>query len=550
MIKPALFLSVLIILLPAAFAETRIFSGTVITDTDKVLSEGTFRFTYEETSDKVFVQTPSGSMIVENGGCKPNSIFKVCINRANFSYRNITTYASYYELDTAIYKLTGSLSTSSKVTSTTLLPHESAEFTIVITNPTEFDITGIVYRQNLTPFSIQEVKGCSLDENQISWQGSLKSKYDNTCTAAVTAEKEGTFTLTGSLSYFNSYETEKKTTDPVAVTVLPKQLKITKLNDKNVEVRQPFYINTSLQNINKDERIEGHVTIELPSNIILLNKLPEFARESNTLRLDSILEPGSTSGYSLYLEANSESAAPVKEKFEYTIKNVRDVIENETFVNPAEPKLILNFSSEYAELTPGQEFIVIAKLRNPSRIHGLKDIKAKLTWGNEEIVQKLDRLMPNESSSIISNTLIAPKDEELEVNNKTIMLNLNVEYNFYESVRHLNRSLQLKIKPANATFASAAAKENVQSPLETKTKETPASQSQPINKTKETAAIEEKPKPKFASKGILNILLFVTLAFIAFLAVFFIVNRIRKRKKENNSEEKASSEAPEAATKK
>src|SRR3989344_4064289 len=119
--KLMIFLSALILFLPLTFAETKIFSGNVVTDTDKVIDGGTFRFTYDERSNKVFVQTPAGGLIVDNGACKPNDVFRVCINSANFSYKNITTYVYYYEVDTTIYKLTGSLSANSKSVLTTLL---------------------------------------------------------------------------------------------------------------------------------------------------------------------------------------------------------------------------------------------------------------------------------------------------------------------------------------------------------------------------------------------------------------------------------------------
>ena len=91
-----IFFSLLMLLLPLAAAETKIFSGKVVTDTDKVIDGSTFKFTYDENSKKAFVQTPAGGLIVENGACKPNNIFRVCMNSANFSHKNITTYIYYY----------------------------------------------------------------------------------------------------------------------------------------------------------------------------------------------------------------------------------------------------------------------------------------------------------------------------------------------------------------------------------------------------------------------------------------------------------------------
>ena len=328
-----IFFSLLMLLSPLVFAETEIYSGKIITDTDKVIDGGTFRFTYDESSEKAFVQTPAGGLIVENGACKPNNIFRVCINSANFSYKNVTTYVYYYELDATIYKLTGSLSTSSKSMLSTLLQGESTELTITITNPTDFEITSISLDYDLAPFFVKESKGCELNNKQVLWKGSLQSKYDKTCTATILAEKEGKYTLSGNLSYFNGFDTEKKATDNLEITVLPKQLKISQFIDNNTEAGKPFYFNISLQNIHSSEDIDALSIITLPSHASLIKDKPEFEKSARVLKDSLTLKPGASLNYSLYMEKLSEGTEPVNLRFEYTIKGINDVIENSTFID-------------------------------------------------------------------------------------------------------------------------------------------------------------------------------------------------------------------------
>ena len=544
----AIIFSFLILLLPISIAETQVFSGKVITGTDKIIDNKIFRFTYDDISNKTFIYNPMQNLIVEKGKCNSNNIYKICINDASYYDKNITTYVFYYQLDVTVYKLTGSLSTASKAASSILLPRESTDFTITITNPTDFDINNIKYMQDLSPFSILEVKGCARDGSQLSWQGSLNSKYSQTCTAKIAAEKGGSYSLAGSLNYFNSYEFENKSTDVVAITVLPKQLKLTKIADQNVEVRQPFYINVTLQNINNNERIELHETVELPENMALLKDVEGFFKESNALKLNSMLNPSSTISYSLYLKSSSESTAPLKDEIDYVIKGISDTIRNDTFVNPKEPKPIINLSSESYTLTPGQKFIVGAKLTNPSRIHQLTDIKAKLNVPyNDQVEQTLDKLLPGDFYSIISNTFIIPENSVIGDGNKTVMLNLTVEYKFYEAVKSLSKSLELKIKQANASSA-AATKNLSQAAPETKPKDVAVSKTQSGNKTKiEVTAITEKQKQSFFNK---NVIVLITSIFITFILVVFIINRIRKRKKtDTNLEEKALNEISDAINK-
>lgn len=339
-----MFLSVLILFLPLTFAETKIFSGNVITDTGKVVDGGTFRFTYDENANKVFVQTPSTGLIVENGACKSNNVFRVCINRANFSHKNITTYVYYYELNVDIYKLTGSLSAASKVALSTLLQGEATDITITLTNPTDFEITDILFNYNLINFTIKEAKGCTLDNSKMTWQGSLQPKYDKTCTATIIAEREGKYSLAGNLSYFNGFEKEQKNIDALAVTVLPKQLKVTQLIDKSIELQQPFYINLSLHNMHQSEDIEAYITITLPSHISLIKDKPAFNKEGRVMKQSLILKHGNIANYSLYLEAGSYGQETISYRYFYLVKGISDAIENSTFVDIAGFKPLIKSS--------------------------------------------------------------------------------------------------------------------------------------------------------------------------------------------------------------
>ena len=322
-----------LLILQIAYAETKIFSGKVVTGIDKVIDGSAFRFTYDENSKKAFVQTPAGGLIVDNGACKPNNIFRVCINSANFSHKNITTYEYYYEVDTTIYKLTGSLNASSKANLNSLLQGESTELTVILTNPTDFEITNIALAYDLAPFYVIEAKGCELNDRQMAWKGFLQPKYDKTCTAAIIAEKEGKYSLAGNLSYFNGFETEKKTTDTIAITVLPKQLKVSQFIDKNIGIKKPFYFNISLQNIHSSEDINEISTITLPSHVSLIKDTPAFEKNARVLKHSSTLKPGTSVNYSLHMEKLSEGKEPINLRFAYTIKGINDIIENSTFVD-------------------------------------------------------------------------------------------------------------------------------------------------------------------------------------------------------------------------
>ncbi|MBI2657177.1 hypothetical protein HYX08_00610 [Candidatus Woesearchaeota archaeon] len=331
--KRLILILMLLLSFPFAYAETEIFSGKIITGTDDAIGGGIFRFTYDENSKKAFVETPAGGLIVDNGACKPNNIFRVCINSANFSHKNITTYVYYYEIDTTIYKLTGSLSASSKIASASLLQNEQAELTVTISNPTDFEITSIVFSYNLANFSVIEAKGCELNDNILQWKGSLQSRYDKACTAKISADRGGKYSLSGNLTYFNGFETEKKTTDALPITVLPKQLKVAQSVEKGIGIKEPFYFNISLQNMHSSEDIAGTSTITIPDHASLIKDIPSFEKNARVLKRSLVLKPGTGINYSFYLEKTSEGRQPIISRFSYAIRGLNEIIENSTFID-------------------------------------------------------------------------------------------------------------------------------------------------------------------------------------------------------------------------
>ena len=84
--KNLIFILMLFLTLQIAYAETKLFSGTLITDTDKVIDGSIFKFKYDDASNKVFAQTPTTALIVDNGACKSNNVFRICKGWNSINY--------------------------------------------------------------------------------------------------------------------------------------------------------------------------------------------------------------------------------------------------------------------------------------------------------------------------------------------------------------------------------------------------------------------------------------------------------------------------------
>jgi hypothetical protein len=90
------------LLAAASYALGFPFSGTITTGKDVVIGGDIFRFSYDQQSQKAFVQTPDTNLIIGNGNCKGNDYYFICIRGANFSYKNATTFVNYYTMDVEI----------------------------------------------------------------------------------------------------------------------------------------------------------------------------------------------------------------------------------------------------------------------------------------------------------------------------------------------------------------------------------------------------------------------------------------------------------------
>lgn len=300
-----------------------------------------------------------------------------------------------------------------------------------------------------------------------------------------------------------------------------------------------------MQNINSKEKLEGSLAYEFPGNINIIKMPSGFAKDFNTAKKSLALDAGSILNFSFYLEPASEGKHPIQEKYKYSIKNVDYLFENTTYIDSIEPKPIIELISEYTQIKPGQKFIIVVKLKNPSKFYDLANIKASLNVPyNNEVIQSLFKLTTNQSYTIISNTFIAP--QYLSQETDTLNINLLVEYSLNELPKSINKSLALKVgsqlpqQPATSQPQPAAN----QSEAATETQAAPAAQQETLNQSQQASApaeiIEEtlqtkKFKVDFSDK---MLWVFVGIILIIVFVLPVVIYLIRKGKKPPIQEQK------------
>ncbi len=480
-----------------------------------------FRFNYDEGSNMIFAKTPTTNMLIENGACKQNDVFRICITKANYTDKNITTWVFYYTLGVDIYKLTGSLTDEPTLTKNKIYQGERTSFTMKIENPTDFEISGIDFTINLSTLNFGELRGCTLNETQMIWRnGVLKPRHDKLCTIELFGFNEGKYPFSGIVRYYNGLEKEEIKTTSIELEVLPKQLDADQFIDSNVEINMPFHFNISVQNINLEQRLETTMQLDFPAGLHVLEYPDDLVKDAGQYRMARQFEPNTGKNYSFHLVANSKESMPVKSRITYYVGNIYDVIENSTYIDPLEPAPLIEFIPETIEPDFDQKFVFLAKIRNPSIYYTLKKIKGTLDAPyNGKFYGETGSLSPNGSYSIISQTLVFPNDLKDVIKND-IEVRLDIDYEFENALKSTSKSMTLKLKGVESPQPEQQAGQEI--PIEQQTKqEAPAEQQKSI-----IEVIEEQPKVE----NIKNNWMFGAVAFAAVIALTLLIHLIKGRK--------------------
>ena len=198
-------------------------------------------------------------------------------------------------------------------------------------------------------------------------------------------------------------------------------------------------------------------------------------------------------------------------------------------------------ASEYSEISPGQKFIVSAKLTNPSTVYTLEDIQSKLSIPYlNGVSQNLKQLGPNESYTIISNAFILsdgsyPQDY--------LKINLEVAYTLNDIQRTLNKSIEVKIRqknemsnsvlPPNSTAsaaqAQAAAQQNQNAAVPQQQTQQSVPPPPPAQVTEDKLNLP-KPKLDFSDR---RVLIIIGVLFALLFIVPSVIYKIKKNRKQN-----------------
>ena len=320
------YIALFILIIPAAFSEEMLFSGKVLTDSNILTKGESFRFYYDESSQKIFAQNPNINLIVDLYGCKLNSKYKICINSANFSYRNLTTYKNYYEIYVEVYKLEYGINFSS-IYVEKMLQNENQRFTFNFLNPTTKYVENLSISLKILNFTVNDVKGCEFDGDYILWRGMLSPSDYKSCSMGLISQSKGAFSIIGNASYTIGADKIENKINLATIEVLSDQLLAGLNANSRADVGEIFYFNVSVKNINPNEDMDVIAKILFPKEAYFVNSKPHyFDLGANALKDSFVLQPGKSKNYSFMLKSEKEMKISRKLWKEFLIKSIFSMI--------------------------------------------------------------------------------------------------------------------------------------------------------------------------------------------------------------------------------
>ena len=427
-----------------AAAEKEVFSGEVYTGRESAIDNYNWSFLYDLQSQKAFVDLPFSSIIISKGSCDTRDAYRICIDYANFSSRDYTSYVDTYALGIRVFKITPEISVNSTLSPGTLLQGEQGIVKVIIDNPSNFEASNIDYKEDFSKFEIKEMHGCENINGIIQWKGSLKLQYSKECSFKIRAYEKLSIQSKANLIYNDGFSVITAQSPVLGITVKEKQLKAAAGKSSWIEPKIPFQYNLTLENLNEEEEISAHLISLFPGYVKIKKKPEEFWVSGSELLGNVKLKKEEKKVFTFTLESDSGGSEQVRHKLEYTIKNLDDKIELQDSIGILDLKPEISLILSNHSPNPNEKVIFIADIKNPSRRHDFTELKAELASEFiEPIVNELKTLKSNQSYRILSNTMVAPGD----IDKKQYSLNFKLLYSLDDKISETSKNISLgKVK--------------------------------------------------------------------------------------------------------
>jgi len=209
----ALLAALLIILAQSASAD--VFREELFNE--KITSSGVYQgsngdnFTIELGGNKISVELPSRTMLVDNNTCETSELYEVCLDISEFShYNNTQPERVVNKRAIKISVLLAAINVSREFDNEQVWVGQEIEVRTRLKNvghrPTKVFFTD----KYSDFFEVSLPPKCDLKNDVVSWKGSLNKNQVMECVYKIKALKASTFNSAATVTYFNGVKDETR----------------------------------------------------------------------------------------------------------------------------------------------------------------------------------------------------------------------------------------------------------------------------------------------------------------------------------------------------
>jgi len=441
--KRCLYYIFLFILLPFVCAvdedainEELIYSDDVYSGQTVNISGETFTFSLSTSNDRLSVKLPSGlGIILKNKSCEIRDNYDICFTGTEFWYHNYTLDWDFYKASVKIYVVLSEIELTKTVDKTNPLIGEETKIDLTIKNTGDREATNIIFSDNIpSSFAITDISGCSIEDNNIKWYGSLDKNLEKKCSYKIKALSKTTFNSKASLKYNDGVKLVQLYSDTQTITVPDYQLNISiELDKNNTEIGQNINLDITLTNVNNEKDISVELfSITIPYGLKVTTVPRYLNQDFNKYFWKGTLSKEESTSFNFKLKGEFVNNYTLRPKASFIINSLRKEIEKPTYINVYTPSLSIDYRINKAVLRSSEKANIVIEIKNPSTIHSFKDIELVIESelpGIEKITKKLDRLKPLESKKVSDLSFTAPDVEARKEYTINISLNYESDYN-------------------------------------------------------------------------------------------------------------------------
>jgi len=250
MMKTCVRLSVLCLLILATgncIAES-VYSDW-IEEGDKV-KLGDYKLEVVWTSDSAYFSDDGYTLDVPLGQCRSKDPFEICFDETRLTKDGevvpdtindpLAVTEMYIRVDSepAIIEFTRTIA------KTDLVIGEETKVEVIMENLGMMDATEVEFEDDFPDdFKVSEVSGCTLDDNEVTWNGIIRMGAEIKCEYTLTGIDSKSFSSRAELSYYNGMDDEKETdSQGLEVKDLPWKLRLTQTDPRSSLLRRCNWI--------------------------------------------------------------------------------------------------------------------------------------------------------------------------------------------------------------------------------------------------------------------------------------------------------------------